>query len=175
MRLAGIGLAARAARARGPCSWVPRGSVSCTAVRTLSWVPWIASSCLALRSYRAAWGTVRAMSLAWALARPSARSFPALSPREMRSELSSSWEGTQRTKVLRVPWAFSASLYLAHRSACLEVGLTLLPFPIRSASSTTPLQSETIQVPSKHFQGYEDSVELGSVCSLDRAGQGPGC
>ena len=39
LRLAGIGIAARAARARGPCSWVPRGSVSCTAVRTLSWMP----------------------------------------------------------------------------------------------------------------------------------------
>ena len=30
-----------------------------------------------------------------------------------------------------------------------------------------------LQVPSKHLQGYEDSVELGSVHSLDWAGQGP--
>ena len=44
--------------------------------------------------------------------------------------------GDQRTSVLRIPWAFNASLYLSHRSACLEIGSTLPPFLIHSASET---------------------------------------
>lgn len=84
------------------------------------------------------------MRFAWALASLSAWSFPALSLGETRSDPSFPWDGTHQTRTRRTPTAPRTSLYLAQKSECLEVGLALPPALIRSASSTTPLQSETI-------------------------------
>ena len=83
----------------------------------------------------------------------SAWSFPFLSPGEMRSDPSLSCDGTQRTYTRPRPSAESAILYLTHRSACLEVWLTLPPALTRSASSTIPLHFETISFPPRTFLG----------------------
>ena len=82
-------------------------------------------------------------ALGQGLASLSAWSFPFRPSGEMRSESSFSWGGTQRTRTLPSPSADKAFLYRNHKPACLEVGLILPPALIRSASSTTPLQSET--------------------------------
>ena len=68
-----------------------------------------------------------------------------------------------------------AFLYLNHKSACLEVGLTLPPALARSASSTTPLQFETASNPTpEDFKGHQDGEKFSAVDGLDRTREGPG-
>ena len=109
------------------------------------------------------------MRFAWALASLSAWSFPFLSPREMQSDPSFSWDGTQRTCTRRKPSAESASLYLTHRSACLEVGLT---DPAPSPDTLRLVHDPFAIRDNPHFlserrQGHQDGEKLGAVDGLD--------